>query len=85
VPNTSIDENHAGAHWTLTIYPDGRTILSTPEAIDLQDFERVKEVYNHWVEHNGTDPLIIGNCVVQFIAVGLKREGSEVVRTPGDA
>lgn len=85
MPSSLPDENHSGAHWTLTIYPDGRTILSTPEAIDMQDFERVREIYSRWVEAKSNDPLIIGNCVVQFIAVGLKREGSEVVRTPGDA
>jgi hypothetical protein len=78
------DENHNGAHWTLTIYPDGRTVLSTPNDIDLQQFERVREIYQEWVHNDGSAPLIIGNCVVQFISVGLKREGSEV-RSPGDA
>lgn len=61
-------ENHKGPHYTLTIFPGGKLVLTTPDTIDDDQLENVSIRMARWLKSTD-DPLILGDCVVQMMVV----------------
>lgn len=71
-PSFSDVERHAGPHYVLTIWPDGKLVLTTPSAITNDDFDHVNRVFQQWLSSEETYPLVIGNCLVQMQSLPVK-------------
>lgn len=60
---SAAEHSHKGPHFTLTIFPDGKLLLSTPDAIGPEMLRRITEMFQAWLD--GKQPgLILGSCVV---------------------
>lgn len=62
-------ENHRDPHYTLTVFPGGKTVLTTPSDVNDKEFGRIHEIFANWLASDDNYPLIIGNCIVQMTRV----------------
>lgn len=69
MPSSWDGENHKGPHWILTIFPNGKLVLTTAEHIPLETVEHVRELLTKWLASDQQAPLIIGDCLVQLTPV----------------
>lgn len=60
--------SHRGAHFTLTIFPNGKMLLTTPDRLSNEQFEVVSKMVGHWMGDESYAPLIIGQCKVILAA-----------------
>ncbi|HEX5016494.1 MAG TPA: hypothetical protein VFX15_02785 [Actinomycetes bacterium] len=65
------DDKHEGPHFTLTVFPDGKAILTTPDDVEPDQFESIQTMMRQWVADKANRPLFIGKCVVQVMALPL--------------
>lgn len=75
-------EDHKDPHFTLLIFPDGRTILSTPSNVRYEEFEKIREIYHEWANNKKASPLVIGNCVVELMSVAPDAAKVDVIMGP---
>jgi hypothetical protein len=68
-PPTSSDARHAGPHFNLIVFPDGKLILTTPDQLDMGQFEHIKTLMADWLASDQGHPLVIGACTVSLAAV----------------
>lgn len=71
---SSWGDSHEGPHFTLTTFPDGKMILTTPSYLTEDEFNAISALFNQWVASPDPYPLVIGNCKVAFAATA-PREG----------
>jgi hypothetical protein len=68
-PPTTWHPSHSGPHFTMTVFPDGRLILTTPDNLDIGQFEQIKALMGDWINAERPFPLVIGQCQVIFSPV----------------
>lgn len=66
------EENHSSPHYVLTVWPNGKCVLTTPSTVDAETFENVSRIVQRWLVADDNYPLIIGDCVVQMQAVPIQ-------------
>jgi hypothetical protein len=54
------------------VFPDGRMILTCPTDISKTQAEKIKMVFQAWLDSDEPYPLMIGDCVVQMAAVRVR-------------
>jgi hypothetical protein len=64
--------SHKGPHFTLVIWPSGKTILTTPDDINRAEFETIRALMQEWFDRDTAEPLVIGNCRVILSTVPLR-------------
>lgn len=62
-------EVHRDPHWILTVWPGGKLVLTTPSEVSQEVFYHVSTVFQEWLASEDNHPLIIGDCLVQVMAV----------------
>ena len=62
-------ETHKGPHFTLTVFPNGKTILTTPDLIPSAKVEEMARFIQRWLTSTDNYPLVIGDCVVHLTPV----------------
>ena len=62
-------DNHKGPHWILTIFPNGKLILTTPDPITQQAHDQARAVISDWMGAEGHEALIIGDCLVNLQSI----------------
>lgn len=68
-PSFSVDR-HSDKHFILTVWPDGKIALTTPDSLTLAEMADVRALVKTWLDRD-TEVLVIGNChVVMATRVG---------------
>ena len=65
--------------FTLTVFPDGRLILTTPEYLDSENAKRILEMFEKWRDSPvARAQLVIPDCEVQHAtSIEVDLEGVE--------
>lgn len=63
------EDRHKSAHFILTIFPDGKLILTTPDQLQPEQFLVIKELFRDWMNSEVSFPLVIGDCLVRVQTV----------------
>jgi hypothetical protein len=59
----------------LTVFPDGKLILSSPGDISPEKYDHIARTFQEWLLSDEPYPLVIGDCVVQMTAVSPQQFG----------
>lgn len=58
---------HPGPHFTLLVWSNGKSILTTPDNITVEEFERIQMLFEQWNAAEVKRPLVIGQCRIHII------------------
>ena len=69
MPSSWDGDAHKGPHYTLTIFPNGKTVLTTPDRLREDELDRVMGAFQNWLRDPSSAPLVIADCLVHMTTV----------------